>query len=155
MSDSETKKVTNFGEPSPISVETLESNIRYHDQIDQSLLEIRWREDKNNFQPFPLPGTILCPLFQTLSIFSDNSIWLWLWQFGSGWLHPIFFWCNIRFSENLQFWWWPTFSKSRSKYMCEVRYIQFVLVKIKLYCKRTNFHVLLCDILRAKIKISE
>ena len=41
MSDSETKKVTNFGEPSPISVETLESDIRYHDQIDQSLLEIR------------------------------------------------------------------------------------------------------------------
>ena len=61
-------------------------------------------------------------LYAKTLIFIDHSIWLQLWQSGSWWLHTIFLWWNPRSCQNLQFWWWATFGKSRSKYLHQVSY---------------------------------
>ena len=53
--------------------------------------------------------------------FLDNPIWLQLWQSGTRWLYPIFFWTNQRYSKNLQFWWWSTFGKPGSKHLYQVQ----------------------------------
>ena len=62
----------------------------------------------------------ICWLYAKTLIFIDHSIWLQLWQSGSWWLHTIFLWWNPRSCQNLQFWWWATFGKSKSKYLHQV-----------------------------------